>query len=49
VRPVLSLVYNRPWFRDCVNYELQEPLRISRSEFEQVPAAWRRLFAWTRP
>lgn len=49
VRPVLSLVYNRPWFRDCVNYELQEPLRISRSEFEQVPEAWRRLFAWTRP
>lgn len=49
VRPVLSLVYNRPWFRDCVNYELQEPLRITRSEFERVPEDWQRLFAWTRP
>lgn len=49
VRPVLSLVYNRPWFRDCVNYDLQDPLRITRPDFDQVPEDWRRLFAWTRP
>jgi ectoine hydroxylase-related dioxygenase (phytanoyl-CoA dioxygenase family) len=49
VRPVLSVVYNRPWFRDSVNYELQAPLRITRAEFARVPQAWQRLFAWTRP
>ena len=49
VRPVLSMVYSRPWFRDCVNYELQEPLRISRGELERVAEPWRRLFSWTRP
>jgi hypothetical protein len=49
VRPVLSVVYNRPWFRDCVNYEQQAPLRITREEFERVPEDVRRLFACIRP
>ncbi|MCE9604979.1 MAG: phytanoyl-CoA dioxygenase family protein [Planctomycetia bacterium] len=49
VRPVLSVVYNRPWFRDSVNYELQAPLRMSRAEFERVPEPSQRLFAWTKP
>jgi len=49
VRPVLSVVYNRPWFRDSVNYELQSPLRMSRAEFERVPEESQHLFAWTKP
>lgn len=48
VRPVLSVVYNRPWFRDSVNYELQEPLRMSREELDRTPDNLRRMFAALR-
>jgi|GEM_PF-468918 len=46
VRPVFSLVYNRPWFRDAVNYRKQPPLSISSEEFAKVPAEHQRLFQW---
>lgn len=48
VRPVLSLVYNRPWFRDAVNYQDQPPLQISTTEFTRVPKNLQRLFAWAQ-
>ncbi|MFN7876971.1 MAG: phytanoyl-CoA dioxygenase family protein [Pirellula sp.] len=44
IRPVLSLVYNRPWFRDYVNYKEQLPLEISTDELRRVPEDFTRLF-----
>lgn len=46
VRPVLSMVYNRPWFRDAVNYKKQPPLAISTEEFSRIPESYRGLFQW---
>ena len=46
VRPVLSMVYNRPWFRDAVNYKKQPPLSITSEEFGRVPAEHQKLFQW---
>jgi|694.fasta_scaffold22379_7 hypothetical protein len=46
VRPVFSMVYNRPWFRDAVNYRKQPPLSISADEFARVPAEHQHLFQW---
>ena len=49
VRPVLSLVYNRSWFRDSSNYKKQQPLEMSRQELERVPDDNRHLFDWLFP
>src|SRR4029079_3506219 len=49
VRPILTMIYHRPWFRDIVNYGIQDPLLISADAFEQVPEEHRHLFAWARP
>lgn len=46
VRPVLSMVYNRPWFRDAVNYRKQPPLAISAEEFARVPEEHQTLMRW---
>ncbi|MFM1987429.1 MAG: Kanamycin dioxygenase [Pseudomonadota bacterium] len=46
VRPILNLVYSRPWFRDCRNYHLQPPLRFSREYYEQAPEEIRGLVGW---
>ncbi|MEI7444698.1 MAG: tetratricopeptide repeat protein [Burkholderiales bacterium] len=46
VRPILNLVYSRPWFRDCRNYHLQPPLRFTREFFEQAPPEVRGLVGW---
>ncbi|NJO37435.1 MAG: phytanoyl-CoA dioxygenase [Rhizobiales bacterium] len=46
VRPILTIIYNRPWFRDYVNYAKQPPLRIGDRQFQQLPDAHRKLFAW---
>ncbi|ASJ73131.1 phytanoyl-CoA dioxygenase family protein [Granulosicoccus antarcticus] len=46
-RPILSLVYQRPWFRDYINFHNQPSLRLSSDEYEQVPAALKSLLSWT--
>jgi ectoine hydroxylase-related dioxygenase (phytanoyl-CoA dioxygenase family) len=46
VRPVLSMVYNRPWFRDAVNYRKQPPLALSVEEFANIPEAHQNLMQW---
>jgi tetratricopeptide (TPR) repeat protein len=46
VRPVLSMVYNRPWFRDAVNYRKQPPLALSVEEFSNIPEAHQNLMQW---
>ena len=43
-RPVISLVYQRPWFLDSTNFHGQEPLQISRSDFSKVPDPVKGLF-----
>lgn len=43
-RPVISLVYQRPWFRDSTNFHGQEPLQISDNEFSNVPDLVKGLF-----
>lgn len=48
VRPILTMIYHRPWFRDIVNYGMQEPLRISDEAYAEVPEQFQQLFAWTR-
>jgi tetratricopeptide (TPR) repeat protein len=46
-RPILSIVYHRPWFRDYVNYEKQPPLSLSHAQFEQIPQQHQAMFAWS--
>ena len=48
VRPILYLVYHRPWFRDCVNFGKQSPLQMKDREYRRVPGAYRHLFSWAR-
>ena len=49
VRPVLSLVYSRPWFRDSVNYSKQDPLVIDEEDLQAVCDDWKHLFSWSKP
>lgn len=46
VRPILNLVYSRPWFRDCRNYHLQPPLRFDSDYFQAAPNRVRSLIGW---
>lgn len=45
-RPVLSLVYQRPWFRDYVNFRGQQALTLSSEEARKIPDSLESLFAW---
>jgi tetratricopeptide (TPR) repeat protein len=45
-RPILNMVYQRPWFRDAVNFAKQPPLHVRPSEYERIPDELKRLFAW---
>ena len=46
VRPILTLIFNRPWFRDYKNYGKQPPLRFSDAAYQQMPADFKRLVSW---
>jgi tetratricopeptide (TPR) repeat protein len=46
VRPILTLIFNRPWFRDYKNYGKQPPLRFSDATYEQMPDNFKRLVSW---
>ncbi len=45
IRPILYLVYARPWFIDVPNYSSQPRIRISSSAFASVPQEMKGLFA----
>ncbi len=45
-RPILSMVYQRPWFRDYINFHNQPSLRLSAEEYELVPKALKSLLSW---
>jgi hypothetical protein len=44
VRPMLSVVYHRPWFKDYVNYLRVEQLRTPAEEHSKIPTAFRGWF-----
>ena len=44
VRPIMYIVYSRPWFRDTVNYRKQPRIQTSSEESKKVPEAYRSLF-----
>ncbi len=46
VRPILTLVFNRPWFHDYKNYGKQPPLRMSQAAYDKMPAEMKELVAW---
>lgn len=48
VRPILDIIYQRPWFRDIANYGQQSDLIMSDSSWDQVPEEHRSLFEWSR-
>ncbi len=43
-RPILYIVYSRPWFRDGFNFKTQQPVSISRKQFKKIPKTYRQLF-----
>lgn len=43
-RPVLYIVYSRPWFRDGFNFKVQRPVSISKKQRQKVPSRHRHLF-----
>lgn len=45
-RPVLYNTYQRPWFRDQVNFGQQEPLVVPQAEWDRLPEEHRHLFEW---
>ncbi len=44
-RPVLYIVYSRPWFRDADNFSEMPPLRVTAQHLANMPAQYRSLFA----
>lgn len=44
-RPILYIVYSRPWFRDADNFSEIPPLRVSAQHLANLPAQYRSLFA----
>ncbi len=48
-RPILYIVYRRPWFHEEKNFDEQLPLRISAKQLQRVPKEFRHLFVSARP
>jgi tetratricopeptide (TPR) repeat protein len=46
VRPILTLVFNRPWFHDYKNYGRQPPLRLPQASYDKLPPDLKPLLAW---
>ena len=44
-RPILYLVYSRPWFQDTFNLIDQKPVRFASGERKKIPKEFRHLFA----
>ena len=48
VRPLLTLIFHRSWFRDCVNYRKQAPITIDDDVYEQAPERLKELISWAK-
>ena len=46
VRPILTLVFNRPWFHDYKNYGRQPPLRLPQASYDKLAPRLKPLVAW---
>lgn len=46
VRPILTLIFNRRWFRDFKDLSKQPPLRLTDAACQRLPADFRPLFSW---
>jgi ectoine hydroxylase-related dioxygenase (phytanoyl-CoA dioxygenase family) len=44
VRPILYVIYQRPWFKDYVNFQKVRELRAPVEEHENIPTAYRKWF-----
>ncbi|QDT11363.1 phytanoyl-CoA dioxygenase family protein [Planctomycetes bacterium K23_9] len=44
-RPILYIVYSRPWFDESLNFSEQPRINLSRKQYGKVPKALRYLFA----
>lgn len=44
-RPILYLVYSRPWFHDAYNFNDQPPIKFAKGEYKNLSKDHRRLFA----
>ncbi len=48
-RPIIYLVYARPWFADACNFKKHPPIRTTEAALEQFPEGLRHLFAGGLP
>lgn len=48
VRPLLSLLFHRSWFRDCVNYRKQAPITIDDEVYKLAPERLKELISWAK-
>lgn len=46
-RPIVSMLYQRPWFRDYMNFRKQPPMRLARKAYDAIPESLQPLFRWT--
>ncbi len=46
VRPILTMIFNRPWFRDYANYGNQPPLRLPQESYDTLPPELKPLVEW---
>jgi ectoine hydroxylase-related dioxygenase (phytanoyl-CoA dioxygenase family) len=44
-RPILYIVYTRPWFHEDANFPEQRPIELSRKRFKKLTKPQRKLFA----
>ncbi len=44
-RPILYIVYSRPWFNESLNFAEQPPINLSAKQYQKIPSAYRHLFA----
>ncbi len=45
-RPIVSLVYQRPWFRDYLNYDNQKPVDLAGTNLNDLPGDQAKLLQW---
>lgn len=47
-RPIINMVYQRPWFKDYMNFQNQPPVQLSKRGFDAMSKPLRQLLAWTQ-
>ena len=47
-RPIASVVYQRPWFRDYINYQKQKPLDLNGYDLSSLSSKYRHMVEWAQ-